>query len=147
MIGSDTIKVATVTATVTPRSVFLLSLGINSNSRTPNIGRNVVRLRRWLLMNSCSFIQSANNWLLKYVVAQHYNHTKRHRPCIVVNHSGLHVAENTTEPHDHTGNTIDNAINDNYIKALPEKLTECFTWIDKNEVIQFINVPFVIYST
>src|SRR5450756_1762283 len=84
MIGNDTRKVTTVVAKATFRSIPLLSFGTNSSSRTPNTGRNVVRLNR-LLMNSCSFMQIAEYRLLEYVVAQHHNNAESHRPGIVVN--------------------------------------------------------------
>ena len=82
-IVKDTRKFTSVTARVTFRSTLLLSLGMNSSSRTPSIGRNVVRLST-LLMNSCSFIQSANDLLLKDVIAENYYNTKHHRKSIVI---------------------------------------------------------------
>src|SRR6185369_4641044 len=104
-IGSDATKVTTVTTKAVPRSTALLSLGMNNSSRTPSIGRNVVRLSR-LLMNSCSFMQIAEYRLLKDVVSQDYYHAKSHAPGVVVNHTGLHVAENPSECHYNLGNSV-----------------------------------------
>src|ERR1035437_3349737 len=93
-ISSETKKVTTVTARATFRSTPLLSLGMNRSSRTPSIGRNVVRLST-LLMNSCSFIQSANDWLFEDVVTQDNNYTNRHRGGVIMDVARLHEAEHT----------------------------------------------------
>src|ERR1039457_4046594 len=142
-IGSDTRKVSTVTAKATPRSTGLLSLGINSSSRTPSIGRNVVRLSR-LLMNSCSFMQIAEYQLFENVVTQDHDHAKGHGPGIVVDQAGLHVAEDPAESHDHTANTVDDAINDYHVEALPEEPAKGLAGIDKDVIIDFIHIPLVV---
>src|SRR6185369_6966370 len=82
-IGSDTRKVTRVTTKAVPRSTDLLSLGMKSSSRTPSIGRNVVRLSR-LLMNSCSFMQIAEYRLFENVIAQDYDHAKSHAEGIIM---------------------------------------------------------------